>query len=228
MGNPAIISNELYPEAEILMKHRDVIVDELRSVLHQKWSIWGDYTNSKTSTFTRISKNDIKEQLKNTGLIGSIDPSWRLFGLILYKEILEGAKDCPKTLELLSHLPVLNAGFSCLEAGYSTDRHCDFDKRFYRIHIPLIIPSGDCALDINGTVLKWDPSTFFIIDDTYMHQAWNKTKEHRFVLLVDVERRNQSMIRLTSMLSMPVTQSVIFVVLALVAIFTVRLIVRRK
>ena len=47
---------------------------------------------------------------------------------------------------------------------------------------------GDCAMEINNDIIKWNIYEYFIFDDTCFHQAWNNTDENRFVLIIDIKR----------------------------------------
>ena len=88
---------------------------------------------------------------------------------------------------MLLNIPyVINAGFSCLEAGKSTDYHTDNNDEFYRVQFPLIIPNGNCKFKINNEIIDW--SKPFIFDDNCLHQAWNITDKNRFVLILDILR----------------------------------------
>jgi len=95
---------------------------------------------------------------------------------------------CPRTTEILSEVPgLLGAGFSCLEAGYHTRAHTG-SYPVYRAHLGLIVPDGDCALSVDGEPRHWQPANVLMFDDTHLHEAWNHTAMHRYVLIVDVPR----------------------------------------
>jgi beta-hydroxylase len=170
-----------------------IIIDELNGVLKlNKWSRWSEYNREDTPIFTKMSDNDIIDRLKeNEDYLNSGDNSWRLFGLKLYgKEVEENAKYCPKTIELFKDIDyVINIGFSCLEPGVSTTVHRDFNHNILRCHFPLIIPEGDCAIRVGDKIQKWNMNEYFIFDDTCYHVAWNKTKENRFILIVDFDKQ---------------------------------------
>jgi aspartate beta-hydroxylase len=52
-------------------------------------------------------------------------------------------------------------------------------------HLPLIVPSG-CALRVGGEERQWREGQTLIFDDTYEHEAWNRSAEVRVVLIADV------------------------------------------
>lgn len=52
-------------------------------------------------------------------------------------------------------------------------------------HLPLIVPS-DCALRVGGEERHWREGQTLVFDDTYEHEAWNRSSELRVVLIADV------------------------------------------
>jgi aspartate beta-hydroxylase len=53
-------------------------------------------------------------------------------------------------------------------------------------HLALDIPP-DCALDlVNVQQVTWSPGRCFAFDDTFEHQAWNRSDKTRVILLGDV------------------------------------------
>ena len=115
---------------------------------------------------------------------------WSLYGLHLYRDpIAKGCKRCPKTAAVLAQIPgLINAGFSCLGPHSETGWHEDVDRGFDRLHLSLIIPEGDCGFTVGSATQRWKNKSTIAFDDTFLHNAWNKTALARYVLLVDVER----------------------------------------
>lgn len=200
------VNNEIFPEAEEIFKNRHIIKKELINVLNSdKWGIWSnDYTT--TPIFTKMTDKEIISRIEeNQGKINSLEkPSWRLFSLILNKKELPNSTLCPNTIKLLkkSSNKILNAGFSTLEPGCYIGEHKDFNDKFYRLHIPLLIPIDNekvnesyiskedseklCVMQVENDYRVWKENEYFIFDDTCLHNAWNNTKDIRIVLLVDL------------------------------------------
>lgn len=188
-GSKGWVDPKMYEfEIRTLLRHRPAILKELNVILEtNNWSTWGDRYH-RTPQFTSMTHEDIKDSLhKQTSL--SNTQSWKLFGLILNREVLSTAAHCPRTMAVLRRFEddIVNAGFSCLEAGATTKRHRDIDATFYRCHIPLIVPEGDCYLEVEGVKRKWKQPLVF--DDTMYHNAWNNTEKDRIILIVDFKRR---------------------------------------
>ncbi len=185
-----LIPNETYPQMENIFQNRHIILKELNNILKlNKWSRWNGYNEEQTPIFSKMTIKEIAQRMyDNEDYINTKNSAWRLFGLILNKTKLSNACLCPKTMSLINAHNIVNAGFSCLEAGFTIDKHKDYNKNIVRCHIPLIIPSGNCKLQINEDMIQWDYDSYFIFDDTMEHMAWNKTTENRIVLIIDLER----------------------------------------
>jgi aspartate beta-hydroxylase len=52
-------------------------------------------------------------------------------------------------------------------------------------HLPLIVPEN-CALNVGGEVHHWQPGKVVVFDDTYEHEAWNRSQQTRVVMIFDV------------------------------------------
>jgi len=51
--------------------------------------------------------------------------------------------------------------------------------------LPLLIPS-DCALNVGGELHAWREGRVVVFDDTYEHEAWNRSQQTRVVLIFDL------------------------------------------
>ena len=200
------IKNETYIEAEYIFKHRRIILEELINLLNSdKWSIWHNGYNETPSLIT-MKQDEILNKLNNntSKIMSDSKPNWKVICLILNKEILDLAKYCPNTLNILlsSSTRILNAGFSLLEPGSEAGSHKDKNNKIHRLHIPLIIPSNNnvltntnikynkedklAVLKVENDYRAWHKDEYFIFDDTCEHNAWNNSDEIRIILLVDI------------------------------------------
>jgi len=115
--------------------------------------------------------------------------------------ILKGVKQpkfgdvCPVTsgcLEsfgpnLFSTTPFSFAFFSTLQPGASIKAHSGPMNLRLRVHLPLIVPtSGDCGIRCGGQERQWVQGKALVLDDSYVHEVWNKTSEPRVILLFDI------------------------------------------
>lgn len=82
---------------------------------------------------------------------------------------------------------------SVLWPGAKLDRHRGPSKAVWRYHYGLSIPVGDIGLIVENTLgdqkITWRERQGFVWDDTYPHEAWNNTKQPRFIIFADIRRQ---------------------------------------
>ena len=165
-----------YPFTAMLEEQHEAILEELRAVIDRKaWVVWTEGPDRPaTSERTQIGDGEA--------------PKWRLFGLYLRgAPIPPHCALCPRTAALLAKVPKLTkAGFACLEAGYVMKPHIGHDPHNYRVHLGLIVPDGDCGMRVGDETRTWQRGKVTMFDDNQLHDAWNRTPQHRYVLIVDV------------------------------------------
>lgn len=83
---------------------------------------------------------------------------------------------------------VVNAGYSMMLPGAEITPHVGYTGEVLRMHLGLIVPEGDCAIEIGGQRCEWRRGEVLFFDDTVMHRAWNNTNKPRLVFLLDVLR----------------------------------------
>ena len=115
--------------------------------------------------------------------------AWKAFGLYAFGRKLEAnCRLCPETTRLVEAVPgMLSAGFSRLEPGAHIRPHTGLNRGVYRCHLGLSIPP-DCALCVDGETRSWREGECLVFDDTSEHEAWNRSKAERVVLLLDFAR----------------------------------------
>jgi len=133
------------------------------------------------------------------GLAGSLaawpqsdlhDGGWQVFGLFDFPsgaQLPHNTRRCPVTSALVArHVPGHGAaGFSVLRPGTRIQPHCGYQGSFLRCHLPLVVPQGDCGLEVNGEIRRWVAGEPLVFDDRVEHRAWNLAGGDRVVLLVD-------------------------------------------
>jgi aspartate beta-hydroxylase len=55
-----------------------------------------------------------------------------------------------------------------------------------RCHLGIHVPDGDCAIRVGDQTQRWHAGRCLVFDDSFEHEAWNHTEDHRIVLIVDV------------------------------------------
>ena len=184
-----VIPNIRYPE--LVAVDPDVVRRELLAALpHGPYTEWAR-EDAPRPHFSHMTPDEIRNHLQAHRLVADTPYArrWKLIALVHERAPTEHAERFPQTLAMLAGLEPINVGISTLEPHSQTGRHKDDDHRYYRVHIPLVVPRGDVGLAIGRSVLRWRLGHIFIIDDTVYHNAFNRTRDERIVLLVDVPRR---------------------------------------
>lgn len=100
--------------------------------------------------------------------------------------------ECPATSRALDSVPLTHIRdhgpevlFSVLAPGTHIKPHVGVTNTRLVTHLALRIPEGDCRLRAAGIDRAWTPGRCFTFDDTWLHEAWNRTGETRVVMLMD-------------------------------------------
>jgi Aspartyl/Asparaginyl beta-hydroxylase len=65
----------------------------------------------------------------------------------------------------------------------------DLANYVYRIHLPLVVPSGGlCGTWVDGVVETHEEGRLICFDDSKIHRAFNYSKQERIVLILDIAR----------------------------------------
>lgn len=100
---------------------------------------------------------------------------------------------CPRTMAALDAIPLCRIAahapevcFSVLTPGSHILPHRGVTNTRSVTHLALVVPEGDLALHVSGERMHWQEGRCFTFDDTYEHEAWNRSDATRVVLLADV------------------------------------------
>jgi aspartyl/asparaginyl beta-hydroxylase (cupin superfamily) len=123
------------------------------------------------------------------------DPSWGAYYLIRGGEpVADQAERCLLTLEALTAapMPVIagrspQAHYSLLKPGTHIAPHHGMLNTRLICHVPLVIPDG-CALRVGNETRSWREGELLIFDDSFEHEAWNRSDRNRIVLIFEIWR----------------------------------------
>lgn len=172
----------LFPWHADLEKHTDLIRGELRGVLAD---------SQVMEPFLGTNDNRLlKEQKLLAGTRG--EAQWNSFFFHRHGEVFEqNAKLCPRTTEVLNSLPLVHIRehapevlFSVLTPGSHILPHHGITNTRLVTHLPLIIPEG-CAIRVGGIEHTWREGRCVTFDDTFEHEAWNRSDKVRVVMILD-------------------------------------------
>jgi aspartate beta-hydroxylase len=170
----------LFPWAQRLVEAFPVILEEYLGVA-------GD-----ASAFPSFLDFKRPEQVaKYLGTTGPT-PQWNAFFFYRHGERHDAnCARCPRTAALLDELPLIRLPgvtpeicFSVLTPGSHILPHRGDSNLRSVVHLGLVVPD-DCALNVAGEARTWTPGGLLAFDDTYEHEAWNRSDRTRVVLLMD-------------------------------------------
>jgi beta-hydroxylase len=95
---------------------------------------------------------------------------------------------------LLKQVPQVKAAmFTSLPPGAWLAPHRDPFAGSLRYHLGLITPNNDdCYILVDGNRHVWHDGEDILFDETFIHEAHNKTQEPRIILFADVNRPMRS------------------------------------
>jgi aspartate beta-hydroxylase len=120
--------------------------------------------------------------------------NWSVLHLYRHGKLIEAnANRCPRTMEILSRLPLMHVPshapevvFSVLKPGAHIPLHYGSVNGRLIVHLPLIVPENCGALCAAGEARAWQEGRCLIFDDSIEHEAWNKSDQVRVVMLIDI------------------------------------------
>lgn len=173
---------ELFPWHAQLEQHTQTIREELLGVL-------ADNTGLEPF-FGTDDARFLEEQKMLRGERG--DARWDAFFFHRHGEVFEqNARRCPRTTQILDSLPLVHIRehapevlFSLLTPGSHILPHRGVTNTRLVTHLPLIVPE-DCAIRVGGIEHIWQEGCCVTFDDTFEHEAWNRSDKLRVVLILD-------------------------------------------
>lgn len=174
-------ARERFPWQAELEANIAEIRDELRAVLSQPQHL--------ESFLLTDSPEDAADLLRSSG---PGNAAWDAYFFHRHGERYDAhALSCPRTAALLDTLPLAYVRehspetlFSVLRPGSHILPHRGVTNTRLVTHLPLIVPP-DCALRVGGDIHAWQEGRCVTFDDTFEHEAWNRSGETRVVLIVD-------------------------------------------
>lgn len=120
-------------------------------------------------------------------------PNWNAF--FFYRDgerHLENHSRCPMTSAALDAAPLIRIAehspetfFSVLKPGAHIPPHTGVVNVRLVCHLPLIVPP-DCGIRVGDETHGWEEGKCIVFDDTFEHEAWNRSRNTRVVLIFDI------------------------------------------
>jgi aspartyl/asparaginyl beta-hydroxylase (cupin superfamily) len=159
-----------FPFLDVLTKNFNVIKNELLDLLEKnKEKQWME-------TFPQYVNSDKTK-------------AWKVFSFIFFTmRFPDNAKVCPETAKLIYSIPdIISCDYSFLKPNTHIAPHKGYSRMVLRCHLPLIVPVGhNCALRVGDETKEWEEGKLMIFDDSFEHEAWNKSDKDRVVLMFDI------------------------------------------
>lgn len=102
------------------------------------------------------------------------------------------ASDMPVTMAALKSIDLPDCAGNAPEAFFSTlapntdiPPHHGLANFKLTAHLALNVPE-DCGIRVGGRTRGWHQGQCLFFDDSFVHEAWNRSRQHRTVLIFDV------------------------------------------
>ncbi|MET3652880.1 aspartyl/asparaginyl beta-hydroxylase domain-containing protein [Dyella japonica] len=172
---------ERFPWQADLQAATDVIREELMSVLAE---------NRPLEPFLgEQSVEELQGHLRSSG----VQPAaWDAYFFYRHGERFDDHHArCPRTSAVLERVPLVRIRdhapetlFSILRPGTHILPHRGVTNTRLVTHLPLIVPP-DCAINVGGELHEWKEGRCVTFDDTFEHEAWNRSDTTRVVVIMD-------------------------------------------
>lgn len=132
---------------------------------------------------------DLSEYLQG---VADAAPHWDAFFFYRHGRAFDdNHRRSPETARALASVPLLRIAehapevcFSVLSPGTHILQHHGVTNIRSVVHLPLLVPR-DCALRVGDSVHAWREGECVAFDDTWLHEAWNRSDDTRVILLMD-------------------------------------------
>ncbi|MCE7903457.1 MAG: aspartyl beta-hydroxylase [Gammaproteobacteria bacterium PRO9] len=170
----------LFPGLEAIEAQAPAILAELQALLGSNGG-----SNEVVFTSAELAAQNLRSHRG--------EPGWTGYYFYRHGERRDtNCAACPVTSAALEQLPLCHVEahgpevlFSVFTPGTHLLPHRGVTNTRVVGHLPLIVPP-DCALNVGGEVHAWRQGRAVVFDDTYEHEAWNRSAETRVVLIFDL------------------------------------------
>jgi aspartate beta-hydroxylase len=173
-----VFDRNLFPWFEQLESNFKAIRSEAEKIVSGRIDV---------SPFLNLGEAD-----KVSDYLGGKQPHWDAYFFYRHGEKLaQHHIACPNTSAALESLPLVRISehapeicFSMLTSDTHILPHYGTSNIRSVVHLPLIVPEN-CALKVSDQIIPGKAGECFAFDDTFLHEAWNRSSETRSILLMD-------------------------------------------
>jgi beta-hydroxylase len=156
-------------------------------VLQDNWETIRD----EALNMQRLRHIKAAEKHDDIGFNSFFKYGWKRFYLKWYDAKHPSADAlCPRTVAILKSIPTVKAAlFAELPPGGQLNKHRDPFSGSLRYHLGLVTPNDDrCFIAVDGENYSWRDGEDVVFDETYIHDAYNRSESNRIILFCDIER----------------------------------------
>lgn len=182
LPSPPFHDSALQPWSSRLVDAFPEIRAEALAVLHEDGQTLPDFIQTRTA------------ESRAQYLAGaSARPTWQAYFFYRHGQRYDdNHARCPVTSSVLESLDLCRIAdqapeicFSVLNAQTHIKPHYGVTNTRLVMHLPLVVPDG-CALHlIDAGIHEWVEGELVMFDDTFQHEAWNRSDSTRVILLMD-------------------------------------------
>ncbi|AIF49479.1 aspartyl/asparaginyl beta-hydroxylase domain-containing protein [Dyella japonica] len=177
----AYYGRERFPWQAALEDATDIIREELRDVLAE---------NQPLEPF--LGNQTVEELSGHLSASGVQPAAWDAYFFYRHGDRFDDHhRRCPRTSAVLERIPLVRIRdhapetlFSVLRPGTHILPHRGVTNTRLVTHLPLIVPP-DCAINVGGELHEWQEGRCVTFDDTFEHEAWNRSDRTRVVVILD-------------------------------------------
>jgi len=173
---------EMFPFLSAIEDQTDRIRDEMLAVLTEETEL-RPYV-------------DMPDDAPGAKFMGELNRSlkWSAYHFYRHGERIDAhCRRCPVTAAALDALPLHRvpdhgpeAMFSVLRPGAHITPHTGVINGRLTVHLPLLVPPDCGALAVAREARPWQEGQCLVFDDSFVHEAWNKSEHTRVVLIFDL------------------------------------------
>jgi aspartate beta-hydroxylase len=119
--------------------------------------------------------------------------AWSAYHLLKDASPVEDhCEKCPVTAAAVGNVPMVRIErhapevfFSILRPGTHIPPHHGLGNYKLAVHLPLMVPES-CGIRVGHETREWREGQCLIFDDSFQHEAWNRSEQLRAVLILEV------------------------------------------
>ncbi len=161
-------------------------IPELK-ILEENWTVFRE----EALALSQLQEIKADQAHTDIGFNSFFKYGWKRFYLKWYEAQHPSAETlCPRSVAILRSIPSVKAAmFAELPAGGRLNPHRDPYAGSIRYHLGLVTPNDDaCYIDVDGQRYSWRDGQGVVFDETYVHEAHNRSDKNRIILFCDIER----------------------------------------